>query len=156
MHKHVNNFILEHQIITPFQSGLTPGDSTVNQLTDMFNTFCRALDEGKEARVMFCDISKAFDRVWQRGSFAKLYRYGITGISHKWFESYLSHRFQSVTIPGSSSDWVEIKAVVPQGSILGPLLFLLYINDIVHKINSFFSLFSHLFTYFQRTNNSIW
>ena len=71
VHKHVNNFILSNQIITPFQSRFMPGDSTVNQLTDMYNTFCRALDEGKEVRVVFCD------RVWHRGLLAKLYHYGI-------------------------------------------------------------------------------
>ena len=70
LYKHIHNCILANQIITPFQSGFMPGDSTVNQLTDMYNTFCRALDEGKEVRVVFCDISKAFDRVWHRGSFS--------------------------------------------------------------------------------------
>ena len=142
MHKHVHKFVLENQIITPFQSELTTGDSTVNQLTDMYNTFCRALDGGKEVHVVFCDISKAFDRVWHRGLLAKLYHYGITGNLHQWFESYLSHRFQRVTIPRGSADCVEIKAGVPQGSVLELLLFLLYINDIVHVINSNIRLFA--------------
>ena len=92
--------------------------------------------------MVFCDISKAFDRVWHRGLLAKLYHYGITGNLHKWFNSYLSNRFQRVTIPGGCSEWVEIKAGVPQGSILGPFLFLLYINDIFHKIHSNIRLFA--------------
>ena len=142
VHKHVHNFILANQIITPFQSGFMPGDSTVNQLTDMYNTFCRALDEGKEVRVVFCDISKAFDRVWHHGLLAKLYHYGITGKLHNRFENYLTDRIQRVTIPGGNSEWVKINAGVPQGSILGPLLFLLYINDIVHEINSSIRLFA--------------
>ena len=142
VYKHIHNFILANQIMTPFQSGFMPGDSTVNQLTDMYNTFCRALDEGKEVRVVFCDISKAFDRVWHRGLLAKLYHYGIIGNLHKWFENYLTDRIQRVTIPGGSSDWVSVNAGVPQGSILGPLLFLLYINDIVHEINSSIRLFA--------------
>ena len=142
IHKHVHNFILANQIITPFQSGFMPRDSTVNQLTDMYNTFCQALDEGKEVCVVFCDISKAFDRVWHRGLLAKLHHYGITGNLHRWFVSYLSNRFQRVTIPGGISDWVEILAGVPQGSILGPLLFLLFINDIVREINSNIRLFA--------------
>ena len=106
--KHVHNFILANKIITPFQSGFMPEDSTINQLTDMYSTFCQALDEGKEVRVVFCDISKAFERVWHRGILAKLYHYEITGNLHRWFVSYLSNRFQRVTIPGGISDWVEI------------------------------------------------
>ena len=94
IHKHGHNFILANQIITPFQSGFMPGDSTVNQLTDMYNTFCQAPDEGKEVRVVFCDKSKIFDRVRHRGLLAKLYHYGITGNLHRWFVSYLSNQFQ--------------------------------------------------------------
>ena len=59
------------------QSGFIPGDSTVNQLTFLYNIFCRALDDGKEARVVFCDISKAFDRVWHAGLVHKLEAAGV-------------------------------------------------------------------------------
>ena len=142
VHKHVHNFLLENHVITPFQSGFIPDDSTVNQLVDLYNTFSRALDEGKEVRVVFCDISKAFDRVWHKGLLAKLKHYGITGQLFAWFESYLSNRFQRVVLPGGSSEWLKINAGVPQGSILGPLLFILYINDIVHEINSNIRLFA--------------
>ena len=142
VHKHVHNFLLENHVITPFQSGFIPGDSAVNQLVDLYNTFSRALDEGKEVRVVFCDISKAFDRVWHKGLLAKLKHYGITGQLFAWFESYLSNRFQRVVLPGGSSEWLKINAGVPQGSILGPLLFILYINDIVHEINSNIRLFA--------------
>ena len=142
IYKQIHNFLLENQVITPFQSGFTRGDSAVNQLVDLYNTFSRALDEGKEVRVVFCDISKAFDRVWHRGLIAKLRHYGISGRLLKWFESYLSQRFQRVVIPGGTSEWVEIKAGVPQGSILGPLLFILYINDIVNDIHCGIRLFA--------------
>ena len=67
-----------------------------------------ALDEGKEVRVVFCDISKAFDRVWHKSLIAKLKHRGINGKLLKRFESYLFSRFQRVVIPGGSSDWVEI------------------------------------------------
>ena len=62
--KHLFHHLRDNNILTPLQSGFIPGDSTVNQLTFLYNTFCRALDEGKEIKVVFCDIKKAFDRVW--------------------------------------------------------------------------------------------
>ena len=67
MHKYLCNFFRDNNVITPFQSGFVPGDSTVNQLIDIYNTFCKALDEGKEVHAIFCNISKAFDRVWHKG-----------------------------------------------------------------------------------------
>lgn len=142
VHKHVFNFFHEHHVITSLQSGFVPGDSTVNQLTDIYNTFCKALDEGKEVRAIFCDISKAFDRVWHKGILFKLKSVGISGSLLNWFTDYLKDRKQRVVLPGASSDWTSIKAGVPQGSILGPLLFILYINDIVDDIDSTIRLFA--------------
>ena len=142
VHKHVFNFFRDYNIITSFQSGFIPGDSTVNQLTDIYNTFCKALDEGKEVRAIFCDISKAFDRVWHKGLLFKLNSVGICGSLLSWFTDYLDSRKQRVVLPGVNSNWSSLKSGVPQGSILGPLLFLLYINDIVENINSSIRLFA--------------
>ena len=66
VHKHVFNFCRYNSILTAMQSGFVPGDSTVNQLVDLYNTSCKALEEGKETRTVFCDINKAFERVWHR------------------------------------------------------------------------------------------
>ncbi|MCG8047067.1 MAG: reverse transcriptase domain-containing protein, partial [Candidatus Thiodiazotropha endolucinida] len=142
VHKYIFNFFRENAIITTLQSGFVPGDSTVNQLTDMYNTFCQALDEGKEVRAIFCDISKAFDRVWHKGLLYKLSSVGISGRLLQWFSDYLENRKQRVVLPGTASSWTSIKAGVPQGSILGPLLFLIYINDIVEDIHSSIRLFA--------------
>ena len=136
-HLHNNN-----NILTSLQSGFIPGDSTVNQLTYLYNTFCQALDSGKEVRVVFCDVSKAFDRVWHEGLLLKLEAAGITGNLLTWFRSYLTDRRQRVVLPGVQSNWNNIRAGVPQGSILGPLLFLLFINDIVVDIGSNIRLFA--------------
>ena len=140
--KHVFNFLRDSQFFTPSQSGFMPGDSTVNQLTYLYNNFCRALDDGLEIRVIFFDISKAFDKVWHRGLLLKLEQAGIQGNLLSWFSNYLQNRRQRVVVPGASSSLSEIKAGVPQGSILGPLLFLVYINDIVNDIDSQINLFA--------------
>ena len=142
VHKHMFNYFNDNSIITCLQSGFVPGDSTVNQLVDIYNTFCKALDNGLEVRAVFCDISKAFDRVWHKGLIYKLKRAGINGLLLDWLSDYLTNRKQRVVIPGGTSDWQFIRAGVPQGSILGPLLFLLYINDIVADIQSCVRLFA--------------
>ena len=138
----MHNHFVDNNILTPFQSGFTPGDSTVNQLTYLYNTLCHALDSGKEVRVIFCDISKAFDRVWHAGLVHKLQAAGISGSFLQWLINYLSNRKQRVVLPGVQSKWNFIYAGVPQGSILGPFLFLLYINDIVVDIRSSIRLFA--------------
>ena len=93
----------------------------MNQLIDIYNTFCQALDVGKEVRAVFCDVSKAFDRVWHRDLLYKLNR---ADSLLSWFTYYLGNRSQRVVLPGANSSWKIIKAGVPLGSILGPLLFL--------------------------------
>ena len=89
-----------------------------------------------------CNISKAFDRGWHEGLLKKLEAAGIAGSLLIWFRSYLTDRRQRVVIPGAESAWKFIRAGVPQGSILGPLLFLLFINDIVTDIGSNIRLFA--------------
>ena len=140
--KHLQNYIMTNKLISPVQSGFTPNDSAVFQLIDLYDAFAKAIDDGKEIRVIFCDISKAFDRVWHEGLLFKLRRMGISGTLLEWFKSYLDQRHQRVVLEGSFSDFKEVKAGVPQGSILGPLLFLVFINDIVNDIGSSVKLFA--------------
>ena len=142
VHKQLFNFVCDHELLSALQSGFIPGDSTVNQLIDIYNTFCKSLDEGKEVRAVFCDVSKAFDRVWHKGLLFKLKSIGVSDSLLLWFSDYLAERKQRVVLPGAASSWKHIKAGVPQGSILGPLLFLIYINDIVEDIHSSIRLFA--------------
>ena len=123
VHKHIFNYFKDHEIITCLQFRFVPGDSNVNQLVDIYNTFCKALDDGLEVRAVFCDISKTFDRVWHKDLLFKLQRTGINGLLLDWLTDYLTKRKKRVVIPGGTFDWEFVKAGVPQVSILGPLLF---------------------------------
>ena len=118
------------------------GDSAVNQLINITNDFGKALDSGKEVRVVFCDTSKAFDRVWHTGLIHKLRQSGISGNVLRWLQNYLYGREQRVVINGSNSNWLPVRAGVPQVSILGLLLFIIFINDIVNEINGEIKLFA--------------
>lgn len=140
--KNVFNYLRDKNFFTPLQSGFLPGDSTVNQLTYLYNNFCKALDDGLEIRIVFFDISKAFDKVWHKGLLEKLKSAGIQGRLLNFFYNYLSCRRQRVVIRGAMSNLMTVSSGVPQGSIIGPLFFLIFINDIVKNINCNINLFA--------------
>ena len=153
--KYLFNHLQDNNLLSSLQSGFIPGDSTINQLTFLYNTFCQALDSGKEVRAVFCDISKAFDRVWHSGLLYKLQAACVTGDVLNWFKSYLSDRKQRVVLPSTVSEWTFIRAGVPQGSILGSLLFLVYITDIVKDIGSNIRLFADVTSLFIIVDNPV-
>ena len=104
---------------------------------------------------MFLDISKAFDKLWHEGLLFKLKSYGIKSPLLSLIKLFLSNRFQRVVLNGQSSCWKEILADVPQGSILGPLLFLIFINDIPQGIQSNIFFFADDTSIFSVMKNSI-
>jgi hypothetical protein len=153
--KYVFNYIRDNSLLTKLQSGFMPNDSTVNQLVHIYHMFTEALDKKKDVRVVFCDITKAFDRVWHDSLIFKLKKLGIKNDLLHWFKDYLSHRQQRVVINGEHSSWGHIKAGVPQGSVLGPLLFLVYINDITENINTNIRLFADDTTLFVTVDDPV-
>ena len=116
-------YLVVNDLISKHQSGFRPGDSTTNQLLFLVHNIHLALDEQKEVRSLFLDMSKAFDKVWHDGLLFKLQRNGIEGQLLQLFRSCLSNRKQRVVINGFESECGPIEARVPQVSVLGPSSF---------------------------------
>jgi len=138
----LSNFLDENKILTKTQFGFRPGHSTVHAMTHLLNFVTEALNAKKHAVLIFCDLRKAFDTCNFDILLKKLYKIGIRGLELQWFENYLKNRQQFVYLNGVASSLLEILNGVPQGSILGPLLFLLYINDISVHTNLLSVLFA--------------
>ena len=132
MYKHIS----DNNLLSPNQSGFRTGDSCINQLLSITYDIFHCFDEGMETRAIFLDISKAFDKGLHKGLIYKLRQYGFSGNLLALLTDFLSNRKQRVVLNGQHSSWADIKAGVPQGSILESLLFLVYINDLTENLHS--------------------
>ena len=130
MYTRVYEFLSLNNILIENQFGFRKGRSCEQALLTAQNEISISLSKKQISLLILIDFSKAFDMVDHDVLLEKLYRYGIRGIAHEWFKSYLKGRKQYVTINGKKSSTLDMLYGVPQGSILGPLLFILYINDI--------------------------
>ena len=133
----IYNYLISNNLITTNRSGFKPGDSITNLLLYLTHIIDSSFDlnMSREVRHVFLDMSKAFDKVWHGSLLFKLKQNGISGQILKLLTSYLDKRKQRVILNGCESDWAIVESGVPQGSVLGPLLNILF-NDLEKGIKS--------------------
>ena len=135
-------FFIENNLISSNQSGFKLGDYCINQLLSITHEIYKSFDDSSDVRGVFLDISEAFDKVWLKGIIFKLKQNGISGKLLRVLSDFLKDREQTVILNGQVSSWTGVNAGVPQGSILSPLLFSVYINDLADGLSSNAKLFA--------------
>ena len=131
-----------HKILRQFQHGFRQQHSCETQLIGTVEDLARGLRDRQQVDMLILDFSKAFDVVGHRRLLAKLKHYGVSGETHNWIENWLTGRTQRVVVDGDSSEDAPVESGVPQGTVLGPLCFILYINDIADGTDSSVRLFA--------------
>ena len=134
IHDSISNFLLSNNLLSKHQHGFIKNRSTLTCLLSSLKNWLSSLDLAKSTDAIYIDFAKAFDTVTHEKLLHKLTSYGIRGKLHLWISAWLSNRTQSVCIEGLLSPPKSVLSGVLQGSVLGPLLFLLFINDLIDTI----------------------
>ncbi len=142
VHARIMEFLDVNNKLNRYQHGFRSGHSCQTQLLATTHEWARSLDKRASTHVIYLDFSKAFDSVPHRRLLMKLDCMGVRGNLLRWINAFLSDREQRVLVDGQSSDWMRVTSGVPQGSILGPLFFLVFVNDIDVGLKSSIRLFA--------------
>ena len=142
MKKHLMEHLMANNLIPPEQHGFVPNKSCLTNLLETLEDIQKLQDLGIPVDELFLDFSKAFDKVPHQRLIYKLEKLGITGTTLVWLESFLSKRTQRVKVRGKLSKHIKVQSGVPQGSVLGPLLFVAYVSDLPHQITSSIKIFA--------------
>ncbi len=137
----IKSFLFSNGLISDHQFGFRPGHSTLDMLLLLSQQWMEVLNAKQEIRAVSLDISRAFDTVWHPALLTKL-SYGIHGNLHSWLADFLSGRSQRVALNGFLSTPLPVLSGVPQGSVLGPVLFLVFINDLSDSLENPLYLFA--------------
>ena len=142
VHSHIMHHLDNNGTLTDIQHGFRKYRSCETQLLETIDNLAKALNNREQIDSILLDFSKAFDKVCHRKLLIKLNHYGITGNIHTWITDFLHNRTQRVLVRGTFSEPIAVKSGVPQGTVLGPLLFLVYINDMPDTVKSKIALFA--------------
>jgi hypothetical protein len=153
IYSQISKHLERQNILTPLQHGFRKGHSCVSQLIQVVNDWMEGIDSSNQIDAAILDFTKAFDCVPHERLKSKLHFYGIRGNTLQWISMFLMRRQQRVVVNGEASKWHQVISGVPQGTVLGPLLFLIYINDIVDGLQCNIRLFDDCILYNTITNN---